>query len=347
MRFSFDVSWSAIGKVLLAIVLVWAWLKLWLLVMVMLISILIAVAVDPTVRWLERRRIPRWLGSVGCTFLLVGAVILLLMQGWSSIGAQSRLISKSFATIYQEFKLSFPMIERLLPGQTQLGRASLEQYGTAFLMSLFRAVMLVIIGMILTVYLLIEWKRTTEWLIAFVPKAHRSKVRLTLYEARGIIFGYVAGNVATSIFAALFVFIALTILKVPAALVLALIAGVLDFIPVLGFALAGLAAVVLASTVSPATAVLVVGLYITYHLIENYYIVPKVYGTELRLSNLAVLISFAVGAELGGVIGALIALPIAAAYPAVERIWLSERLEPDTVEKHQVLENAQPALPKT
>jgi predicted PurR-regulated permease PerM len=197
--------------------------------------------------------------------------------------------------------------------------------------------------MIFTVYLLIEWKRTMEWLIAFVPKSHRAKVRLTLYESRGIIFGYVTGNVATSVFATIYVFIALTILKVPAALLLALLAGVFDFVPVLGFVLSGAPAVVLAATVSPATAVLVVGLYILYHFIENYFIAPKVYGNELRLSNLAVLIAFAVGAELAGVIGAVIALPIAAAYPAVERIWLSDRLAPDTVEKHQTLERPQPS----
>jgi predicted PurR-regulated permease PerM len=136
------------------------------------------------------------------------------------------------------------------------------------------------------------------------------------------------------------VFIALMILKVPAALLLALLAGVFDFIPVLGFALSSIPAIVLAATVSATTAVLVVALYIAYHFIENYFIAPKVYGGELRLSNLAVLISFAVGAELAGVIGALLALPFAAAYPAVERIWLSEHLEPDTVEKHQTLEQA-------
>jgi predicted PurR-regulated permease PerM len=337
-----DISWSAIGKVLTAIALVWVWLKLWQLAMVMLISILIAVAVDPIVRWLERRRIPRWLGSVVCILLLAGGVIMLLMEGWASLTQQGRLIAQSLGAIYQEFKTSFPLLERLLPGSGQADRASLQEYGTAFAMSLVRAIMLLTIGMILTVYLLIEWKRTMEWLIAFVPKSHRSKVRMTLYEARGIIFGYVAGNVATSVFATIYVFIALTILKVPAALLLALLAGVFDFVPVLGFALSGIPALVLAATVSPATAVLVVGLYITYHFIENYFIAPKVYGTELRLSNLAVLISFAVGAELGGVIGALLALPFAAAYPAVERIWLSERLEPDTVEKHQTLEHPQP-----
>ena len=129
------------------------------------------------------------------------------------------------------------MLERLLPVNGQVGTASLEQYGMAFAASLIRAVMLLTVGMILTVYLLIEWKRTVEWLIAFVPRTHRSKVRQTLSEAQAIVFGYVAGNVATSIFATIFVFVALTFLKVPAALLLALLAGAFDFVPVLGFAL--------------------------------------------------------------------------------------------------------------
>jgi predicted PurR-regulated permease PerM len=339
----FDISWRAIAKVLAAIVLVWVWLRLWPLAMVVLISILIAVALDPIVRWLEARRVPRWAGSAGCILVLVGGIAAILMAGWSSISQQGRLITQSLASFYDQFRTAYPDLERALPAKAQMGQASIEQYGSAFVASLLTALMDITIGMILTVYLLIEWRRTAEWLIAFVPKARRAKVRLTLSEAQTIIFGYVAGNVATSIFAMIVVFISLTILKVPAALLLALLAGLFDFVPVLGFVLSGVPAVVLAGTVSGATAAIVVALYVAYHFIENYFIAPRVYGSELRLSNLAVLMAFAVGAELGGVIGAVIALPMAAAYPAVERIWLSERLEPDTVEKHQSLEQPQSA----
>ena len=105
-----------------------------------------------------------------------------------------------------------------------------------------------------------------------MPKSHRSKVRLTLYEARGIIFGYVAGNVATSIFAIIFVFITLTILKVPAALLLALLAGIFDFIPVLCFALSGVPALVLAAPVSPGPVVLVLARLSTSPFTENYFL---------------------------------------------------------------------------
>ena len=82
----------------------------------------------------------------------------------------------------------------------------------------------------------------------------------------------------------------------------------------------------------------VAGLYVLYHMIENYYIGPKVYGDRLRLSNLAVILAFAVGAEIGGVVGALLALPFAALYPVIERVWLREYLTRDAVETHRRLE---------
>ena len=107
-------------------------------------------------------------------------------------------------------------------------------------------------------------------------------------------------------------FVALWLLHVPAALLLALLAGVCDFVPVLGFAVSSVPAVLLALTVSAGTAIAVAAVYIGYHLAENYFIGPRVYGGQLRLSNLAVLLAFAVGAELGGVVGALLALPVAA-----------------------------------
>jgi predicted PurR-regulated permease PerM len=111
------------------------------------------------------------------------------------------------------------------------------------------------------------------------------------------ILHYVAGNVATSVFAGTTVLIVLTILDVPAALLLALLAGVCDFVPVLGFIVSAVPAVLLALTVSPTTAVIVAAAYGGYHIAENYFIGPKVYGGQLRLSNLAVLLAFAIGAS--------------------------------------------------
>jgi predicted PurR-regulated permease PerM len=92
-----------------------------------------------------------------------------------------------------------------------------------------------------------------------------------------------------------------------------------------------------AATVSTTAVILVVALYIGYHFVENYVIAPKVYGAKLEMSNLAVLLAFAVGAELGGVIGALLALPVAATYPTIERIWLPEYVGEERVKEHESL----------
>jgi predicted PurR-regulated permease PerM len=313
--------------------------------MVLLISIFIAVALDPAVRWFERRHVPRWVAAAGSILLLAGAVIALTLAGWSSLSQQGRIINENLVNAYNRFRQTFPIVASTLPAKDRIGADSLRDYGASFLASLLNALMLVVVGMVLTVYLLIEWRRTLEWVMAFVPAASRMKVRKTLAEARAIVFGYVTGNMVTASFATSFVFVALTLLRVPAAPLLALLAGVFDFLPVLGFLISGVPAVTLASTVSGATALAVIGLYICYHLIENYYIVPRVYGKQLKLSNLAVLIAFAIGAELGGVIGAVLALPVAATYPAIEKLWLAEKLSEDTVEKHKALEERSRSVP--
>ena len=65
------------------------------------------------------------------------------------------------------------------------------------------------------------------------------------------------------------------------------------------------------------------------------------YGDRLRLTNLAVLLAFAVGAELAGVMGALVALPIAAIYPTIERLWLRDAFGDEVVEEHEAITTEQ------
>jgi predicted PurR-regulated permease PerM len=127
----------------------------------------------------------------------------------------------------------------------------------------------------------------------------------------------------------------MSLLHVRAPLVLALLAAICDFVPVLGFLVSGVPAVLLAASTSKNTAFAVIAIYLAYHGIEAYILAPRIYGNRLRLSNVAVVMAFAIGAELGGVIGAILALPIAATYPAIEQIWLAKYLGDDVVEDHQ------------
>jgi len=157
-----------------------------------------------------------------------------------------------------------------------------------------------------------------------------------------VVYSYMAGQLITSVICAVYSFISLTVLRVPDALLLAALAGICDVLPIIGFFISVVPALMLALTVSPTTALGVLLLYVAYHGIENYFIVPKVYGNKLRLSTLTVLISVVAAGLLAGVIGAIAILPLVASYPIVERIWLQRRLEPDTVDKHKQIDEHPP-----
>jgi len=132
--------------------------------------------------------------------------------------------------------------------------------------------------LVISLYLLIDGSKTYEWLLAFFSPLKRSKIRLTSKEISKVIFGYVAGQVITSALVMIFSFIVLAVLQVPAALMLAILAGVFDILPILGFIIATVPAFLLALSVSPQTAFIVLGFYVLFQALENYLIVPLVYG---------------------------------------------------------------------
>jgi len=197
------------------------------------------------------------------------------------------------------------------------------------------------IGLLLVIalYLLIDGSKTYEWVLAFFSPLKRAKLRLTTDEISDVIFGYVSGQAITSVLVTVYSFIVLSVLHVPGALMLAIIAGLLDILPIIGFIIATVPTFLLAFSVSPQTAFIVLGLYLLFHSLETYYIVPKVYGKHLRVSTLTVLIGLLAGTLLAGIPGALAALPVIASYAAIERIWLKPFLRDGVSEKHELLKD--------
>jgi predicted PurR-regulated permease PerM len=341
-RTTVEVSWRTIAKLIVAAALIWVWLQLYQFVLVLVVAVLLAVTLNPLVQWVERWRLPRWAAAAVMSFIAFALVGGFLWLTWSSLNAQAEYMTEHMGDL--EFELLNRLPAWMHHTLDAASAGEVRTYSGPFAIKLARSVasalVVTTLASVLTVYFLIEGRRTRDWVLAFVPLRHRAKAHQTLVECEAAIFGYVAANVATSMFATVFALAMLSILHVPAALLLAVLAGVLDFVPVLGFIVAAVPALLLAATVSSSTALLVALLYLLYHAIENYVIAPRVYGDRLRLSNLAVIIGFAVGAELAGVIGALIALPVAAMYPTVERIWLREQVGEQTVREHRAIERS-------
>lgn len=335
-----DVTFATFFRLLTVVALAWIWLRLWSWFLLFVVAAFLAVALDPVVSWLDARRIRRPFGSFLVVLLLAGLFGALLYFGSTSLKDEAGMLGTRMQEAQQQLESRVPpFVKGLLPSG-ESGESPLSRYVMTLGRALLSGLVSVGIGLIITVYLLLDGRRTYEWFVAFAPRARRPKIHRSAAAAREAIFGYVRGNVITSVIATVFTYIVLLLLKVPGAMLLALLAGILNFIPVVGMILSIVPAFLLALTVSVTTAVAVTGIYLAYNAIENYYIQPRVYGRAMRLSSLAVLAAFAVGAELAGVVGALIALPIAAMYPPLEKIWLRERLDADAVADHERIEEA-------
>lgn len=335
------LSWHTIFRLLIAAALVWLWLQLYDLVLVLAVAVILAVALNPLVGRVEQLGIPRWLAATGVCFILAAAVAAFLWATWTSVSDQATYMGRQFSALADETIARLPdWMRNAVAGGTESEATSfLARHALSVARSAMYAVTVAVLAFIVTVYLLIEGRQTRKWVLAFVPPRYMSRVDRTLSDSETVIYGYVVGNVVTSICATVFMLIVLSWLGVPAALLLALLTGLFDVIPVIGSIIPVVPAFLLALTVSTTTAVLVVVAHVVYNSIENYLIAPWAYGGRLKLSNLAVVLALVIGGEIAGVIGALIALPIAALYPSIERIWLRSQVGEDTVRQHRALES--------
>lgn len=332
-----EIPWRTLLKVILAVALVWLFLELYQIVLLIVVAALLAVTLNPVVEWLERHRWPRWLAAFSVSIALLAVAVAFVWMTWSSLSAQAALATSRFSEVERVTVSKLPgwMRASITPPQKGDVTSYLAPYALRFASSAMTAAAYGLLGFILMIYLLIEAEPTRQWIVAFASEERRPKVEHTLRECERVVVAYALGNVVTSLFAFGVTLAVLLLLHVPAALLLAVVAGLADFVPVIGFIASAVPAIVLALTVSGTAALAVAVAYAAYHGVENYFVGPWIYGSQLKLSNVAIVLAFAVGAEVLGVIGALIALPAAAIYPTIERIWLREQLGETTLREHR------------
>ena len=342
------VPTGTILKVLVTLVLIWALVQLRFELFLILVSILLAIAASPLLEWASRRRLGRGLAilviALGMIAIMLFGVIVVLPPFVEEIQTFQQRQPEFERKIDEQIGPSYPFLARVLvqvlalpsaPGVTGFFQRPLVWGKIAV-----GAATSIVLVLVLSLYFLVDGKRLYAWLLAYVPRTHRKKMALTVPEVFNVVRAYVRAQMLTSFLFASFAFSVLSLLGVPAALSLALFAGLANVVPVVGALVSTIPAVLFALTVSPVAAVIVVAFYLLYNLAETYLILPRVYGTRLRLSTLAVVLGLMVGGALAGIVGAVLVLPLVAAYPIIERIWLHEYLGEEVAADHAALEEA-------
>src|SRR4051812_44347141 len=162
--------------------------------------------------------------------------------------------------------------------------------------------------------------------------ARMARISEDVYRAVG---GYVAGNILISIIAGIGAYIVMTIIDIPFAVPLAVLVAFFDLIPLVGSTIAGAVVGIVAGIVGfPGKLIIWVVFLIVYQQVENNVIQPLVYRRSVAIHPLVVIVAVLVGASLLGVLGALLAIPVAATVQIVVKEWWlyrRARLLPDGV----------------
>jgi len=314
-------------------------IRLWGVILMFTVAVLLAVMLDPLVGIARRHGMKRGIAITLIALLLFGFLIAFVVVVLPLTAKEIVQLGKDLPQIMQRITSASPKLKSAYTSVVSGLRTSPAVKGwitKAPLVGMYAAegLVAVVLIFVLTIYLLIEGRDMFEWLIAFAPEDKRPRIRRTACESADVILAYMRGQAITCFLCGGVALTTLLILHVPAAVPLAVLAFLCDLVPVVGTIVMTVPAVLLALLVSPLAAIVVVIVYLAYHFIESYVIIPRVYGKQMRLSTLTVLLAVTAGGTLQGPAGAVLILPFVAAYPIVEKIWLREKLPEDTVEKH-------------
>ena len=344
------VPFVTLLKIALTLLLFAAIVKLLPVIITLIVAVLLAVMLQPVVDWLIARGARRGLAVGAIGFALIALLVMFFAVIFPATGEQISQLMTNLPAIQARVSKALPLVSpfiralvaRLSDFQKSVDLPSWMLRGLTVGMYAVEAIAAMVLVLVLILYFLLEGRAFYAWLVSYVPRRYRKRVAETADEASKVIMAYMRGQVITCALCGIWVYAMLMLLHVPAALPLAVVATIADIIPVVGTIIMTLPGVLVAFAISPLTAFEALVGYLVYHVIENYVVIPRVYGKQMRLSTIGVLLSVTIGGSLAGVTGAVLALPIVAAYPIIERLWLRSYLAPETIEDHAALhdENA-------
>jgi predicted PurR-regulated permease PerM len=292
------------------------------------IAMFIAVSLDPAVRWLQRHRLRRpW----AVTIVLV--VALLLLAGFIAavippIVNQANQLTDNVPTYMDMIRDRSRTLQELgdrfgMTGKiTSLLESMPERIGNSalnFVRMFFGALASGLLVLVLTIYFMADLPRIRHGFVRLFHPDQRPRIESASDVVVEKVGQYMIGNLLISLAAGLSTLVVLLVLDVPYALPLAVLVAITDIIPLIGATLGAVVVTVIAAASAdlwPA-GVLVGVFFLLYQQLENYLIAPRIMRNAVNLSTVAVLLAGLIGATLLGLVGALMAIPLAAAGKAV------------------------------
>ncbi|GAA1751601.1 AI-2E family transporter [Agromyces humatus] len=315
----------------LAAVAVWALVQVRLLVIPVLIALILAAAASPLIGRLRRFMAPilaAWVTLLGGIVVLGGivtAIVFAVRNQWASL---ARSATEGFDDLL-DWVATLPI--PIDPQQVEDARDSIidfltsAEFGRSAVAGVSAAAE-VITGILLLLVVLFFFLKDGDRIWAFFMRpftgAHLERGRRVGVTSVKVLGGYVRGTAIIAFVDAVFIGIGLAILQVPLALPLAVIVFLGAFIPLVGATVAGILAALVALVANgPIVALIVVAIVIAVNQLEGDLLQPVVMAQSLKLHPLVILVALTAGTILAGIVGAVLAVPLAAVGWAIIKVW--------------------------
>jgi predicted PurR-regulated permease PerM len=314
-----EISLGSMLAVVLVITLVWLLLRLLPVLLVLVAALFLVGTLNPAVHSLEERGWSRG-KAIALVFsaLMIGITLI-------SVLTVPALISQLSSLIEQEPALRQWLVDSLSSTRATAALADaleniryedlVKSSATSLIGFSTRLVEIFaysIAAIFLALYMMIDRDRLRGALFALLPRERHVTLARIMLNLQTIVGGYIRGQVITCAMIGLFMFAVLAVFRVPNALALSTFGAIADVLPFIGPFLTMAPAVAAALTVSKWTAAAVFILLLAYEEFESRVVIPMVYGRALRLPSSVVLFALLAGATMAGIVGALLALPVAA-----------------------------------
>ncbi len=312
------------GTFIRAILLILGLVFLYLIrnvVAVILLSVVIASAIEPAAQWFMRYRLPRVLSVILVYIIsfafLAAAFSLIVPPLFSEISlVSSESLFQTASGALFEFVPELPIsISTAITGLLDNSRVYLEQLAGGFFQAtslVFGGALSFILVVVISFYLSVQEKGIENFLKIITPLESEEYILNLWSRARRKIGGWMQAQILLGVLIGVMVYIGLTILQVKFALSLAVVAAIFELIPVFGPVLAAIPAVMVAFLQKPALGLVIIIFYFIIQQFENHLIVPVVFKKAVGVPPILVVIALIIGGELGGFLGLLLAVPLAA-----------------------------------
>lgn len=345
-------SGQALLVLALLVVSIFGITQLKLVFIPMLLALIIASALRPVMRFLLARGAKESLAAaitlIGSVAVFGGVVTLVVfgIRGeWDTLFTSASEGLDALQELLTSGTLPLDSAQIDSVRESVIAFATSSQFGSGALAGVSVAAEIVaglVLGLVVLFYFLKDGPRIWSFLIQPLSGSRHERAVRIGESSVGVFGNYVRGTAIVAFVDALFIGIGLWILQVPLALPLAVIVFVGAFIPIVGATAAGiLAALVALVTNDLTTAIIVVAIVVGVNQLEGNFLSPVVLGKSLRLHGLVILLALTAGTILGGIVGAVISVPIAAVGWAVIKAWNA----PVAPVVSEVVEPTQPTQP--